>query len=110
MVVKPPEEGLEAEAAGDATAGMESRNFDRLDEIESAKHAVKIAVHRALAWLVPLSVGFAFVLFWIGIIVYAFMFTNYGWLPEVRLQELRTILFSSVLGAIVAKGIKNYLD
>ncbi len=113
MDIKPPDEGIEAEAATDSKAGREVLNFKDLAEIETAqaKHHIKMAVHRTLAWMVPASVILAFVLFWIGITIYSIhMFTNCGWLSDDKLHELRTILFSSVLGAIVSQGMKRYLD
>jgi hypothetical protein len=111
MGVKPPGGDVEADATSDSAAKMESAEFGRLAEIEGAKHAVKLAVHKTLSWLVPLSVILAFVLFWVGVVVYAIhLFTPYGWLKPVQLQDLHTILFSSVIGAVVAQGIKRYLD
>ena len=110
MQIKPPDKNLTMEAETDSQAGSESSNFIRLDEIEHAKKRVKMAVHRILAWLVPCSVALAFLLFWIGVGIYSIhMATPYSWLTPEQVQELRTILFSSVLGAVVSQGIKHYL-
>jgi hypothetical protein len=112
MAVKPPSQTLEAEAASDSNAGKESKEYARLDEIESAKHSVKMAVHRVLAWLVPGSVMLAFVIFWIGALIYVFhlFIPTCGWLTESQLHDLRTILFSGAIGAVVSQGVKRYLD
>lgn len=72
---------------------------------------MKLAVHKALLWLVPATVILAFTLFWIGVVIYAVhMFSPWGWLQPQQLQDLHTVLFSSVVGAVVAQGIKRYLD
>jgi hypothetical protein len=71
-----------------------------------------MAVHRVLAWLVPGSIIAAFVIFWIGVLIYVFhMFIpQHGWLSEAQLHDLRTILFSGAIGAVVSQGVKRYLD
>ena len=111
MDIGGPTANLETEAASDPKARKEFKDYVRLDEIEAAKHAVRMAVHKALAWLIPITVGFAFILFWMGIAVYAFhMMTPWGWLTEDQLKDIKTVLFSGVLGAIVSQAIKRYLE
>src|SRR5258708_4435627 len=110
MAVRPPAGNLEEDAQRDSYAGHESKEYYRLDELEAAKHAVAMAIHWALRFLVPASIFLAFIIFWIGIIIYALHLFGLGWLEENQLHELRAVLFSGVVGAVVSQGIKRYLD
>lgn len=110
MAVRPPEGNLEEEAKQDSAAGKESSEFKRLGEVEDAKHAVKMAIHSVLLWLIPGSIIVFFILYWIGVIIYAVHLVSNGWLPEAKLHELRAVLFSGFVGAVISQGMKRFLD
>lgn len=113
MAVKPPDQTWESgqEWLRDQNAAKEAKNIARLGELEDAKHAVKVNVHFVLSYLVPATVVIAFILFWLGVIIYAWhIFGFCPWLSEVQLNYLKTIIFSGVIGAVVSQGVKRYLD
>ena len=95
----------------DPDAQKEEKNFGRLEELEKAKHAVKLAIQKVLLLVVPISIGLAVTLFWIGIVIYAIhLFTPFRWLKPEDLDTLKTILFSSVAGGVVSHIGRRYID
>ena len=110
MDIKPPDEGLEAAANKDSNAGKESKDYARLDELDGAKHKIRLYIHNVLSILVPASITFFFLLYWAGVFIYAIHMVSEGWLPEAKLHELRAALFSGFIGAVISQGIKRYLD
>lgn len=110
MVVKLPRANLEEEAKGDSDAKHEDKEFYRLDQLDDAKHAVKMAIHRVLLWLIPGSVILFFALYWVGVVIYAIHLVSRGWMPEDKIHELRAVLFSGFVGAVISQGIKKFLD
>ena len=110
MVVKLPRGDLEEEAKGDSAARHESKDFDRLDQLDDAKHAVKLAIHKVLLWLIPGSVILFFMLYWVGVVIYAIHMVSKGWLLDPQIHELRAVLFSGFVGAVISQGIKRFLD
>ncbi len=110
MSVKPPIRGLEAESKDDSSASIEVREFKRLDQLSAAQHGIKMNVHTVLAYLVPGTIIFFFLLYGAGVIIYAIHMVSDGWMPESKIHELRAVLFSGFIGAVISQGIKRYLD
>jgi len=119
MAITPPD-GRWAESGQwekDSKASNEAENFGKLGAIQErgarltkAKEDVEVAVHVCLGWIVPGSLIIAFILFWMGVIVYLIhMMSPWGWLKPDQLKELHTVLFSGAIGAIVAQSAKRYI-
>ncbi|MFM9864411.1 MAG: hypothetical protein ACKVRO_12465 [Micropepsaceae bacterium] len=75
------------------------------------KRVIYVGVYRALASVVPATVIFAFVAFWLGAAIYLFhLVAPVGWLSTNQLQDLKTILLSGATGAFVSTRVTKYLS
>lgn len=95
----------------DPGALLEEGTFPRADTLPGQIARNKIAIHRTFGWCVPASIVFAFALYWIAVSVYAWHLLSPAphWLDATELDHLKSMLFSSAIGALVAAGAKRYL-
>jgi hypothetical protein len=99
---------MEAEASNDPKAAKETKEYARLEAIHQARHEILLHVHVCLGYLIPISLVLAFLLYWVGVLIYAIHMFSPGWLAEDKLHELRAVLFSGFVGAAISQGIKKY--
>jgi hypothetical protein len=96
----------------DTLAIIEERQFPQVDTLPGRIEANKVAIQRVLGWCIPASIVFAFLLFWAAVMVYVWhlLAPSPHWLTQDELEHLKSMLFSSAVGALVAEGSRRYLS
>ena len=108
----PPSEWLEAEDwLTDPFARIEERTFPRADTLPGQIEHNKLLVQKAFGLCIPISIILAFIMFWTAVAVYVWNMLAWGWtwLDPHEMDDLKSILFSGAVGAVVAEGARRYL-
>ncbi|WP_439476523.1 hypothetical protein [Brevundimonas sp.] len=108
----PPPEWLESQDwLTDPFARIEERTFPRADTLPGQIEQNKLLIQKAFGFCMPVSIILAFAIFWLAVCVYAWHMLAWGWtwLSPHEMDDLKSVLFSGAVGAVVAEGARRYL-
>jgi len=95
----------------DTLANQEVKNWPNYDEISSAKRHNQVLVHKTIGYLIPAALVVAFLCFLAMCLVYVWHLLSrpcWRWLAPAELQNIHSIIFSSVVGGAIALIAKTY--
>lgn len=101
------EEGWEQ----DSTSLREAKFWDEYDDISKVKRNNTLLVHKTIGWLIPIALVFAFLGFLAmsGIYIWHLISRHdLRWLEAGELQNIHSMIFSSVVGGAIAILAKTY--
>lgn len=104
----------------DTLATQEQKQWIDYDDLNNAKRNNTIVVHKTIGWLIPIALVFSFLMFLMLGAVYAAHLVlpdrctaTMGWcdwLSQNELQQIHSIIFSSVVGGAIALVAKTYFS
>ncbi|MFT4076881.1 MAG: hypothetical protein QM647_15250 [Asticcacaulis sp.] len=100
------------DSSADAMAALEQSGWVRLDTLSGATHRNRIIIQKAVGGCLRLTVWIAFFALWAGGITLLWHMIGperWRWLKPEEVAHLQSIIFSSALGAVVAKGAQHYI-
>ncbi|RYG38882.1 MAG: hypothetical protein EON93_01160 [Burkholderiales bacterium] len=89
----------------------EAKFWDEYDDISKVKRNNTLLVHKTIGWLIPIALVFAFLGFLAmsGIYIWHLISRHdLRWLEAGELQNIHSMIFSSVVGGAIAILAKTY--